>query len=160
LIWSLGDGEAQTGRLRVWFDPINPNKATQVQLFLFDGISPSSLSRFPWKKYMSAAWSAKVAKSWPDQYNTMTLIDNLTAVRSGTPLPRTRPGVSRGRKALGLEFYQQVALDYYSSIERSPRSPVKLMATERGVSVAAVRSWIHTARKIGVMPPGTRGRPG
>ena len=160
VLWSLGEGQEQTGRCRVWFSQDDSGKAVQVQLYLFDGVTPSALSRFSWKKYISAAWASRLAIASPDPVNIRDLMLNLNSIRDGTPSPVVRSGSKRGRKGYGDDFFKKVAADYIQVYAQNSRSPVKQMAEEQGVSVATVRSWVHSARKRGLLPPGTRGRAG
>ena len=160
ILWSLGEGKNRTGRCRIWFSAAEPGKVSQIQLYQFGGMTPSSLARFPWKKYIAAAWAAKVANDSPEPGNIASLMRNLDSIRDETPAPRSRPGAKRGRKGHGREFFENVCIDYYAAMVRSPRSPVKQLAEERCVSVTTARAWVNTARKLGIMPPGSRGRAG
>jgi hypothetical protein len=57
------------------------------------------------------------------------------------------------------DFLQTVAHAYAIAARKGLR-PAPAIAEQAGVSPRAVHKWIYTARKRGIMPPGTRGRVG
>lgn len=56
-------------------------------------------------------------------------------------------------------FLRDVASAYAAAIRRGEQ-PAKALAEQARVPVRTVHRWIYTARRRGVMPPGTRGRVG
>lgn len=57
------------------------------------------------------------------------------------------------------EFLQAVARSY-NAVVRKGEHPAPVLAAEAGVSPRTVQSWIYTARKRGILPPGLPGRVG
>jgi hypothetical protein len=57
------------------------------------------------------------------------------------------------------EFLQDVAKAYAAAVARRERPNVAL-ARQTGSPVKSVQRWVYTARQRGIMPRGSRGRPG
>jgi hypothetical protein len=101
------------------------------------------------------------AKHWvADAFRSQTL---------GSPLPKVErkadrhappdepPSLTAPNGArLTDEFLQQVSRAYDAAVARN-EWPAKVLAEQTGVTVHAVRKWIYTARKRGIMLPGRQG---
>lgn len=80
------------------------------------------------------------------------------------PQPDTEPAFEVPRlqtppEGLTDDFLRKVASAYAIAVSRGEH-PAPAIAAASGVSESAVRKWVFTARKRGVMPPGRRGRVG
>lgn len=69
------------------------------------------------------------------------------------------PRLETPPEGLTDDFLRQVAEAYEIAVNRSEH-PAPAIATVAGVSVSAVRKWVYTARKRGLMGPGQQGRVG
>jgi hypothetical protein len=65
-----------------------------------------------------------------------------------------------GLTVVSYEFLQRVAQAYTALVAQGERAPAPRLAEQSGATVHAVRKWIFTARKRGIMPPGRRGKAG
>jgi hypothetical protein len=57
------------------------------------------------------------------------------------------------------EFLQDIARAYAAAVARGER-PNVAMARQTGYPLKSVQRWVYTARQRGIMPRGSRGRPG
>jgi hypothetical protein len=67
----------------------------------------------------------------------------------------------QGGPTAGLtdEFLRSVARAYIAAVQRGER-PNVAMAEQTGYPLKSVQRWVYTARQRGIMPRGSRGRPG
>lgn len=84
--------------------------------------------------------------------DTMTF--PLVAVEPDFQLP---PGASAG--GLTDDFLRDVSRAYAAAVHRG-ESPNVAIAAQTGQPLKSVQRWVYTARQRGIMPRGSKGRPG
>lgn len=74
---------------------------------------------------------------------------------------RLKGGRARtGRPPLPRSHYQEVALLYEKAYRQGSTAPTKYVADQMNVSHSTAANWVAKARKLGLLAPTTRGRPG
>jgi hypothetical protein len=58
------------------------------------------------------------------------------------------------------DFLRELTRAYSAALQRGDRRPAVKLAEQAGVSVHAVRKWVLTARRRGIMPPARPGKAG
>lgn len=154
-------------------DPDDPAStltvSEQVSLYLPQGITPTSIRRFAWSRWLDVADAIARAKepeegphpSWfesqPAASSPPGKLKRATYAEHGVQVHlRRRPG----RKGHPPEFYQEIA-NHYQELRRSGvRSPTKTIAEQMHYSRDTVAGWVRRARELGFLTPARRGRPG
>ena len=158
--WSLGSEPGRTAHIQVWFDPNDTGTVRQVQLYLADGMNPSDLRRFAWKKWINVAEAATRSLRDPTGGQTDLLVENIYSARTNTRSTRMTPGKRRGRPSNGDDFYREVAADYNRMFAEHPKSPTLALSNLRNVSRNTAAGHVRKARALGYLPPARRGKPG
>lgn len=101
------------------------------------------------------------ARHWvADAYRSQFPGSGVPAVKIKRPKPRAAEEVPPLRRPesgrLTDEFLRDVHRSYTAAVARG-EWPAPTLAAQAGVSPAAVRKWIYTARQRGIMPPGRQG---
>ena len=161
--WSLGREDGRRGELQVWFDP--DRRVSALRLHLPDGLTPSTLQRFPWRRWLSVADSAGqlFSREMSDseaEDEVRHLERSVDAVRAGTRAPRRSRGGRPGRGGYPDSHYRHVADRYLTLFAQGRKNPTAIIAMEEHASRPAAASWVATARKKGFLPKARRGRAG
>ena len=89
----------------------------------------------------------------------LTLFDAFFGALGFNPSAKPRRG-RRGPKPFPDRHYAALAADYVDACSSGSRSPVKDVATARGMTPAALRTALHRARNRGLLTRQTAGRAG
>ena len=159
--WSLGRSDGKRGELRVWFDQESENaEVSAVQLSLPDGLTPTTLQRFPWARWIAVADASRRMVISAGLGPGSELFQAVEAARDGTRPSRGTPGARRGRPGLPDEHYQDVARRYLELRSQGETSPTATIAEEREANRNTVAGWVRGARNRGYLPEARRGRAG
>jgi len=158
----------------VWFDRERPEDPTSeplgingVTMWQRDGVSPSTMSRFPWGTWLPIA--ELIARTngdvkdirWRsgDMFDPHTVVGRITRASYesiGLPYETRRPG----RKGNDPQLYVHVADRYKELVSLGIRNPTQTIATEMNYSRNTVAGWIRKARELGHLPRARKGKAG
>lgn len=148
----------------VWFDgdTLDSLRVAAVTVAQPD-MRPSALQRFGYGRWLRAAEAAmrEHLSGVGESRKAANLrlehaVEALMGIEAPSKPQRQRPG-PKGR---GAGFYEQLAEDYRVLLMAGDPAPARTIATKRGYNPITVRGWLHTARKLGHLPPAHRGRAG
>lgn len=105
------------------------------------------------RHWVADSWHAQFPKSGIKQPPMGKEPESNERRRGKVPHLETPP------EGLTDDFLRQVVKAYEIAVSRGEH-PAPAIATVSGVSVSAVRKWVYTARKRGLMAPGQQGRVG
>lgn len=169
--WFAGKIEGEVhreplGELHVWFqreaedDPRSmPVRIDSVRVTLSDGITPTSLQRMPWRRWLTVADATAQAFSQPDWDVANRVMDKAWDHAWGD-LDPLRKGRRPGRKGHPDSFYRKVAESYLTLRAHGISNPDKRIADELHYDRSTVAGWVRVCRARGYLPPARRGRPG
>lgn len=154
-------------------DPDDPGSPLtvpeQVSLYLAEGITPTSIRRFAWSRWLDVADAIARAEE-PEKGAHPSWFESQPAAGSpGGKLKRAihaehgfKVNLRRrpGRKGHPPEFYQEIANRYQELRRSGVRSPTKTIAEQMRYSRDTVAGWVRRARELGLLTPARRGRPG
>ncbi|HKH88625.1 MAG TPA: hypothetical protein VKA05_07365 [Acidimicrobiales bacterium] len=162
VLWSLGREDGRRGELRVWYEGAPGEQVATVRLTLPDGLRPSTLSRFPWARWLAVADSAARYFDQPDPEAPESdhLTDVVEAARDGRRPPRAEGGGRPGRRGYPDGHYVEIATRYAELRMAGVRNPTATIAEERCVNRNTVAGWLRGARRRGFLPPARPGKAG
>jgi hypothetical protein len=146
----------------------NRGQVVSVQLADPRGITPATLQRFPWARWLTMADQAIRSYGSPggglDGLRILAALDydtNLERALDGDRLREpTRNPKRPGRRGLPGTHYGGVAKEYMALRERGSLSPTADLAKSRGVSRNTAAGWVRVARERGFLPKARGNRPG
>ena len=161
-----GDLDEFLGELQVWFaeeDTATHGRPSSMRLTLAEGMTPTTLQRFPWARLLTTADAANRART-----EEMTFEEGAKAIGSALEQAwRKTPSQSRAGKKPGRgrpghpdEYYKAVAEVYTSLRAQGVTNPVAVIAKEAKYNRSTVAGWIKVARQKGYLPPAHPGRAG
>lgn len=137
--------------------PWDPDaRPVEVRLALdVDAMTPSTLQRFPWARWLSFADSYwRTHDNDPDDAHVRVAIRTFNAERG-------RPNTGRpGRRGHPPEHYAGVATRYHQLRAEGASNPTTRLAAERHVSRSTAAGWVSEARRRGFLPPARPNRAG
>jgi hypothetical protein len=164
--WTEGREDGRCPYLQVWWDPNDPEpgRVMAVMLALPDGLTPTTLQRFPWAKWLAVAdgsMRAVEVNTMGDLNEVVQMSDAIHAAVYDRRPPRGVVGTKKGRPPEHTDdFYRGIAQLYMELRQLGDPSPNKTIAEEKKVNVSTVRTWVSVARKKGFLAPGRPGRVG
>jgi hypothetical protein len=162
VLWSLGREDGRRGELRVWYADEPGGQVATVRLTLPDGLRPSTLSRFPWARWLAVA-DAAGRYAGPADGDSLVfdpLDAAVEAVREGRRPPRSQGEGKPGRRGHPDRHYADVAQRYVELRGKGVRNPTATIAEERSVNRNTVAGWLRGARKRGFLPTARPGKAG
>jgi hypothetical protein len=166
ITWPLGREDGARAQLDVFFDESGDGEIIEIRLRNPNGMTPSSLQRFPWKRWVGVADAelryVMIAEVFAE-LDAPRAIASRRALRAGADArraPRGDGSARPGRRGHPDEHYRAVADRYRVLATSLVRNPTAQIATECFVARSTAAGWVATARKRGYLPPARRGRPG
>lgn len=159
-------------------DPASsPDRVEQVCLKLAEGLTPTTLQRFAWSRWLAVAdafartEASDTATAWQlarRDPKTASVLDRAVLEERGLSVSAQRPeerglprsGSRPGRRGHEHAFYERIARRYVELRSQGERAPTKRIANEEFVSRDTAAGWIRRARELQLLPPGRKGRPG
>ena len=167
VLWSLGRQDGRRGELTVWYADEPGGQVATVRLSLPEGLRPSTLSRFPWARWMAVASAGARYPGPPgsdaaetDLPGAVNLLAAVEAARRQGASPGTHRQRRAGRRPLPEGHYADVAKRYAELRLQGTRNPTATIAAERAVNRNTVAGWLRGARQRGYLPPAQPGKAG
>ena len=149
----------------VTYDPNEDGKVVAVVLRNPDGVTPTMLSRFAWKRYLQIAeaerrqsrfvWGTEDAKRESEHWKEAVM-----AAAEGRKMHRTDALKRPGRKGHPESHYEDIARRYDELFALGESAPTKRISEEHHVSRSTAAGWVATARRKELLPKAMRGRAG
>lgn len=136
----------KTGEVTVRYDRAD-GRPSSVRLDLAVGLTPTTLQRFPWARYLTVADAAR--HGIEDRTDLGDVIRNAVG---GGRMPKSEADRKRpGPIGRGDEFYLGIAKRYRELRAAGVVNPTATIADQEGYSRSAAAGWVRKARQRGYL---------